>query len=276
MVMKQSMNSGTLDNISCIFICFNNFKKVMQAKFNNFVSKEKDLNLNVNNSQAFNVKNEYNEHNSGVDLHNSSSSNFDEIRKKLTYYKEASIKLKINEFVHFSEYENREYEKKPKTSSEALKMGRLDFINDNNDIEYKPVITNTDTNPSINMEDKQLYKIVSKKIKTPVVNVGKNYESNLPSFKISQKINKFPKDINMRKLSPINKMGLILNGYNYTNNNNNNNMNSTSKNANRFLPSITKNIGSTTHYNEKKNNNNNNQGSFKFNKPMQLNFDYNK
>ena len=40
--MKQSMNSGTVDNISCIFICFSNFKKIVQKKFHNF---------NINNNK---------------------------------------------------------------------------------------------------------------------------------------------------------------------------------------------------------------------------------
>ena len=68
MVMKQSLNSGTLDNISCIFICFSNFKRTIQSKFgygndnSKDKEKEKDFKENFNKSQAFNVKNEYGEY----------------------------------------------------------------------------------------------------------------------------------------------------------------------------------------------------------------------
>lgn len=277
MIMKQSMNSGTLDNISCIFISFNNFKKIMNPKFNNVLSTDMDIQTNMNKSQAFNVRNEYNEYKFGNDLNNNISDlNFDDIRKKLSYLKENSIKLKTNEYIHFSHYNNhnREFEKKPKTSSEVVKKERLEFNNDNSEIEYKPVNTNIDNSPS-NMEDNQLYKIVSKKLKSPLID---NYETNLPSFKLSKRItnNKNHRDLNlnMGKIATLdkNKNGNILNGYitNTENSDSNMNLNSTLKNNNRFLPNITKNIGTTTLYNDRKNHN---TGNFRL---KQLNFNYNK
>lgn len=328
--MKQSMNSGTLDNITCIFICFNNFRKNLQPKF---ISNNSNLNLarereskDPNNSQAFqafNIKNEYNENSSTFDLHSSSQNNFEEIRRKLSYYKEHSIRLKTNEFINFSDDcdfadEKNLMENKPKTSNEILKTNtRFDLINEENDIEYKPIITDTENEMVLNnnnnniyrninnknnlnhnnnnnntIEAKNLYRIASKKninninINNQIGNLGKGgYESNLPTFKISQKLNKIPKDINLRKLSPINKVGNFNSGFNSTTNINsvniNINMNNTSRNGNRFLPKITKNIGSNTLYNEKKknnfySNNNNNQASFRFNKPTQMHLKLNK
>lgn len=112
MIMKQSMNNGTLDNITCIFICFNNFKKNLQRKFsinsnsnnsknkNNNNIKEKESNI-ANSTAAFNIKNEYNENNSNENFY-SNNSNIDEIRRKLTYHKDFSIKLKANEYINFS------------------------------------------------------------------------------------------------------------------------------------------------------------------------------
>lgn len=298
MIMKQSMNSGTLDNITCIFICFNNFRKNVNSKFNNNlnITREKD----PNNSQAFNIKNEYNENNSYFDFHNSSNSIFEEIRRRLTFHKEHSIKLKTNEYLNFNHFEDNNFENKPRTSNEILKTnGRFDLMGEENynDIEYKPIITETENdannymaNTNSNMNSKHLYKIVSKKNIAPFGNIAKNYESNLPTFKISQKLNKIPKEINLRKLSPLNKMGNFNNGFNSTTNINsvniNINMNNTSRGGNRFLPKITKNVGSTTHYNDKKKNNfssmstsnntSNNQGSFRFNKPIQMNLKLNK
>ena len=210
MVMKQSMNSGTLDNITTIFICFKNFRNNLQAKFNNnnFNStKEKD----INNSQAFNIKNEYNEKDGNLDMQNSRQFDVDEIRRRLTYYKENSIRVKTNEFINFSNFEEKNFENKPKTSNELLKTNARFELDNNSDMEYKPIITETENennsnnfigNNRNNKESKQLYKIVSKKNISPMGNYGKNYESNLPQFKIPQKLNKYAKDINMRKLSP--------------------------------------------------------------------------
>ena len=210
MVMKQSMNSGTLDNITTIFICFKNFRNNLQAKFNNnnFNStKEKD----INNSQAFNIKNEYNEKDGNLDMQNSRQFDVDEIRRRLTYYKENSIRVKTNEFINFSNFEEKNFENKPKTSNELLKTNARFKLDNNSDMEYKPIITETENennsnnfigNNRNNKESKQLYKIVSKKNISPMGNYGKNYESNLPQFKIPQKLNKYAKDINMRKLSP--------------------------------------------------------------------------
>jgi hypothetical protein len=292
--MKQSMNSGTLDNITTIFICLNNFKKSLQSKFsnnnnnsNNFNSaKEKD----PNNSQAFNIKNEYNE-NSTFDIQNSCQSNFEEIRRRLTYLKEHSIKVKTNEYINFSDndFADRNFENKPKTSNEVLKTNARFDLENKDDMEYKPIITDTENDNNTHnfsgknnnkIDSKHLYRIVSKKNMSPMGNLTKNYDSNLPEFKISQKINKFPKEINMRKLSPINNMGNFHSGFNSTTNINsvnlNINMNNTSRGANRFLPKITK-SGFNTLYNEKKNNNNaNNQGSFRFNKPINMNMKLNK
>jgi hypothetical protein len=298
MIMKQSMNSGTLDNITVIFICFNNFKKVLQSKFgNNLNNNTTSTNFNItkekdpNNSQAFNIKNEYNENNSTSDIQNTPNSNFEEIRRRLTYYKEQSIKLKTNEFINFSDFEEKKFENKPKTSNEVMKNnGRLD-LEIKNDIEYKPIITDTDNdlknynniigNNIIDKDNRDLYKIISNKNMSNRTggNFPKNYESNLPEFKISQKINKFSKEINLRKLSPINKFGNFHNGFNSTTNINsvnlNMNMNNTSRGgANRFLPKITKN--SNTYYNDKNINFSNhntisNQESFRFNKPNNIN-----
>ena len=294
MIMKQSMNSGTLDNITIIFICFKNFRNNLQTKFNNSnfnSTKEKDI--NNNNSQAFNIKNEYNEKDGNFDMQNSTHTNFDEIRRRLTCYKENSIRVKTNEFINFSNFDDKNFENKPKTSNELLKKNERFELDGNSEMEYKPIITETENennsnnfigNNRNNKDSKQLYKIISKKNISTVGNYGKNYESNLPQFKIPQKLNKFSKDINMRKLSPINKMGDFHNGFNSTSNINSVNieinMNNTSRGGNRFLPKInSKNIGSTTIYNEKKNNNNNsanntNQSSFRFNKPNQMNYKF--
>ena len=160
--------------------------------------------------------------------------------------------------------------------------GRFEL--ENNDVmEYKPIITDTDNDNNSNKESKQLYKIISKKNISPMGNYAKNYESNLPQFKLSQKLNKFPKDINLRKLSPINKNGNFHGGFNSTTNINsvhiNINMNNTSKGGNRYLPKISKNIGGNTIYNEKKNNspvNNMNQSSLRFNRHIQMNLKLNK
>lgn len=318
--MKQSMNSGTLDNITCIFICFNNFRKIFQAKLNNMTSssqREKDLG---NTKEAFNIKNEYNENNnqvnnnvSSTEFYNPPQLNFEEIRRRLTLYKENSIRLRTNEYINFSnnEFQEKNFENKPKTSNEVLKNNTRFELDANSDVEYKPIITETENENNNNYigshknDSKQLYKIVSKKNISPLNNnnYGKNYESNLPSFKIPQKLNKISKDINLRKLSPINKIGNIHNGFNSTTNINSvnlqMNMNNTSKGGNRFLPKITKNIGATTIYNEKKNQNNNSNigiinnnggniisgnhhmplsshGSYKYYKPAQMNLKMNK
>jgi hypothetical protein len=335
MIIKQSMNAGTLDNISCIFICFNNFNKLITPK----LSKKDLINYNKNTKKTgvFNIKNEYNEmninniKNTRLDYnYNSENLIIEEIRKKLINNKESSVKLRENEYIYFSD---KGFDKKPKTSSEIIKKERFLFNGDNinnsniNDIEYRPVVTNTESaavkfpnvkncnNESDDNNDNHFYKVVSKKLKTTIVNMNnnnnnnnnnynnnriKNYEINLPNFKLPQKINnynsnlsnytRFNKEGNLRKISPIDKIGNFHNGFNSTNNNinNNNSINSmnvnmdvTSKTNNRFLPNIKKNIGSATLYNkEKKNNNNNNNsnnnehGNFRINKPLQLNFNY--
>jgi hypothetical protein len=325
MVIKQSMNAGTLDNISCIFICFNNFNKIISPKF-----QRKDLNNNnMIQSIAFNIKNEYNEINSNNNTlldYNSANFIIEEIRKKLINLKDSFVKLRENENIYFNE---KGFDKKPKTSSDIIKKERFLFNGDNinntsnnsnnNDIEYKPIITNTDSAaikfPNVNNFNNELdenndnrnnhfYKIVSKKLKTPVVNMNnnniykiKNYDINLPNFKLPQKIHnynynyngnnntsnssRFNKDGNSRKLSPLDKMGNFHNGFNSTNNNYNNinsnnsiNMNITTKTNNRFLPNIKKNIGNSTIYINERKNNNNEHGSFRVNKPIQLDFNY--
>lgn len=246
--MKQSLNAGTLDNISCIFICLNNFKQILQNKFYENQTK--------------------NNYTSAIEILNNNS-NIDEIRKRLAHVKENSIQMKENEFIKFGNFDNN-FEKKPKTSSEAIKSRSeyIDLLKETNGNEHDFYTNNTDNQSD---DEKYLYKIISKKNKTPFAPY-KNYESNLPSFKISQKMSRLPKEINL-KVSPTNKFytnNIVFNSNNANvsnqNFNTNMNMNFTSKN-NRFLPSITKNLNSTN-FSEK-------STGFKFTKPN-LNFNFNK
>jgi len=272
MVMKQSLYAGTVDNISCIFICFNNFKQIMQNKF------QPSNNTNKETKIPYDIKDQYS---NPKDITN--SINFEEIRKRIYFTKENTINLKKNENIKLNQYENSNQsifaEKKPKTSSDAIKSNRLDLIagfpegntNENND--YANNNINTDSNGTGEM-DKFLYKIVSKKIKTPGIASFKNYESTLPTFKISQRLNKLPKELNnIKNVSPSNRI--------FTNNQSNNanyassNMNFTTKNS-RFLPNINNkqlhlNGNNSNHLGEIKNNN-----GYKLSKGLQFNFNFNK
>jgi len=275
MVMKQSLNAGTVDNISCIFICFNNFKQAIQQKFQGSINNQNK------EPKSFDVKNEY----AMISKEQPGLINFEEIRRKLNFVKENSIPLMKNENIKLSKYDQAQNiyaEKKPKTSSETNKSNRLELINANypeanniDNYEFHSNNINTDSNANGDL-DKFLYKIDSKKIKMPGIASYKNYESNLPTFKISQRINKAPhKELNnLKNSSPTNRINSNSHQMSY-NNFGTNNMNYTSKN-NRFLPNIinNKNVGhtnpSTSIYGEKNSNN------LKFSKGLQFNYNFNK
>lgn len=233
--------------------------------------------------KTFDVKYEY-----AMSRENSGLISFEEIRRKLTFMKENSIKLKKNENLKLAKYEQSSQniyaaEKKPKTSSEANKSNRLELINagfpeeiKNENFEFHSNNINTDTNAIVEA-DKYLYKIVSKKIKTPGIAPYKNYESTLPTFKISQRFNKAvpPKELgNIKNVSPANRINSNPNHMSYNNNFGMNNMNYTSKN-NRFLPSINSNKNAG-HNNPNASVYGENNHGLKFSKGLQFNYNFNK
>jgi hypothetical protein len=246
----------------------------MQNKFHPINNPNKE-------SKIYDVKDEY-----AYQKDHNNAFNFEEIRKRVYYTKENSICLIKNENIKLHQYENSNQnifaEKKPKTSSDAIKSNRLDLIagglSDGNNIENTEYTNNnliTESNSNGDM-DKFLYNIVSKKLKNPGISSIKNYESTLPSFKISQRMNKLPKELNNYKnISPSNRLYLNING-NHLGNNVLSNMNYTTKNT-RFLPNINnKQInlnknGPSLYVNEKNHNN-----GFKLTKGMQFNLKLNK
>jgi len=292
MVMKQSLTAGTVDNISCIFICFNNLKQIMQQKF---------LTKNIQTIETrmpYDIKDEYSNPSNKESL---TKVNFDEIRKRIAFMKEDSIHLRKNEDIKLTEFEissqNIYVEKKPKTSSDALKSNRIELINANFPDEINNTINNyanfdygnnnlnTDAN-SNNEMDKFLYKIGAKKNKTPGIAPIKNYEATLPTFKISQKLNKIPKELNnIKSVSPANRIFPNTNSsksnnvHSFINNQNygtNNNMNLTSKNS-RFLPKINnKNFSQGNQNNLQGGERNSSNGGYKYSKGLQFNFNLNK
>lgn len=233
--------------------------------------------------KSFDVKDEY-----AMSKDQSNLINYEEIRRKLNFIKENSIQLKGNENLKLLKYDqsqNFHSEKKPKTSSEATKSNRLELLNAgysnenyNENFEYENNNLNTDSNAHGD-GDKFLYNIVSKKIKTPGIAPYKNYESTLPTFKISQRINKAStKEFNnIKNASPANRINSNPNQISLNNNFGTNNMNYTSNN-NRFLPSINSNKNGAFNnpgasiYGEKNSINN----GFKLTKGLQFNYNFNK
>lgn len=325
MVMKQSLNAGTLDNISCIFICFNNFNQTMLNKFyannlnsNNASQNKKIVDDNLANL-PYDIKSEYAA--STLKEPQLNHNIFEEIRRRITYIQEVAIQLKRNEVNHLSNSSNKydnsrdgyssnnfnenifkrdinyntissnninnfnrsknnfSLDKKPKTSSETIKNLPLEFMSSGysrtNEIDYAAHKTlNTDSNTN-NDIDKFLYKIVSKKIKTPAALAPsyKNYESTLPTFKISQRINKPTKESNIKNYSPTNNRNENKEGNsNYINNTNN----PIKNNNNKFLPNINKHVGNFHTANPNNYNERSSTLGFKYTKPLQYNFNLNK
>jgi len=285
------MNAGTVDNISCIFIGFNNFKQIMQQKFQSMNNPFKENHL----------QNEFKEElyfSNSNDLTN--KINYEDIRKRIFNLNDKSIELQTDEFLLLKNYAPSQpiYEhNNAKTSIETNNINRPTSIASgfsqkqaiNEKIsEYSK--SNLKTDP--NNHENNIYKIISKKIKTPLLAPIKN-ESTLPGFRIPQKIS----DNNSNNSKLYEKFNGATNNSHYSNNSINNkflsntnliNANNNSSwnnfhfnsNNNNFLPIINyKNIGCDYENNFNNKNKiglkNNSNVDFKIQKDLKLNFNYN-
>lgn len=182
--MKQSLHKGTIDNITCILICFNNLKNILQHRF----------------SDAALIKREYSPLKEKVSIFN-----IDAIRKRIFEFAEKDIELKKNENLNFFHLAFSETlrENKPKTSSEALKSKHglnpclMQFTNNSLNVYSEGTEENFNTEESD--KRKLSIKIVTQKKLSLNTYTNKDLNnknnSNLPSFRLSQqRINRLSKN----------------------------------------------------------------------------------
>jgi hypothetical protein len=186
--MKQSLFAGTIDNITCIVICFTNIKKILQHRFYDDIQIKPEYSPVKEKRNIFII---------------------DEIRKRIFNFEEKNIELKKNENLNFFKLAFSETLKdnKPKTSSEALKTKHdynayLPHFSNNNINLY-----NEETEENMKTESdkrKLVFKIVSKKkISANPIKDSNNNNNNLNSFKSSnQKIDEISRyNTEINKLS---------------------------------------------------------------------------
>lgn len=300
MIMKQSLFAGSIDNISCIFICFKNFNNILKNKFYSDESVCNTTNVNKSTTDdkkkfPYDIKEEY-KNSTSKDVIN--SINYDEIRKKVADMSDANIQLKKNEFIKLNSYSSnledissnnsstsneeildqkkkknkddiqiRDFnsknttknihpnhnvtffkngismDEKPKTSSEFKKLSKLGLQRGLTDTQVNEGEFSSNTKLKTEGNCYELDKALFKKIGIMgESSQNKNYELTLPSFKISKKLDKRPKGISLKNLSPINYLnGMIGNSKTTKNlhgNVNDVHMNFTLKHDNKFLPNI--------------------------------------
>lgn len=184
--MKQSLVAGSIDNITCIIICFNNLKNIIQFKLTEYLNQKKEYSPVKERIMIYNL---------------------DDIRRRIFNYKEEFIELKKNENLNFFylAFSETLKENKPKSSSENLKNQTKD--------EFYPLtqqltITgnlyseeneeNQFTEASESNKNKIGFKIISKN-NIPIKLVGE-YKSNLQSNKFGQQKNSKISKNNLKKL----------------------------------------------------------------------------
>lgn len=230
--MKQSLLAGTVDNITCIVICFNNLKNFLHYKFSDFVNQRKDYSP-VKEKQIPNV-----------------SASVEEIRKRLSDKKYEKYELKANEnlnFFHLAFVTLKTNENKPKTSNDAIKLrhevnpllkqyakkNNYKGINNNNNSNNNKSINNeiilsveTDNESpnkliltdSDKKENKNTFRITAKNNNHFQLNAISSFNSNLQAMKSTKALN-IPKKANNNAIAA-DKSGLtkeIISVNNYHN-----------------------------------------------------------